>query len=63
MYVTMIKTGMSVKVNYKIYNDKVEVKPNVTFVESPIGFIYYIKDQNTIIEDNPLGRSFYQRMK
>lgn len=59
----IIKLGMSYKVNYEVYKDKVEVKMKAGFVESPIGEIYYIKDKNTIIEQTILGQRILKRIE
>lgn len=59
----VIKQGMSYKVNYEIYNDKVEVKIKIGMIESPIGEVYYIKDKNTIIEQSMFGQRLLNKIK
>lgn len=59
----IIRHGMSMKVNYKIYKDKVEIKPVIGFIESDIGEVYYIRDKNTIIENGIFGQKILKRIQ
>lgn len=59
----IIRHGMSMKVNYEIYKDKVEIKPVIGFIESDIGEVYYIRDKNTIIENGVFGQRILKRIQ
>ena len=59
----IIRHGMSMKVNYEIYKDKVEIKPVIGFIESDIGEVYYIRDKNTIIENGIFGQRILKRIQ
>lgn len=59
----IIKQGMSYKVKYEIYKDKVDVKMQIGMIESPVGEVYYIHDKNTIIEPTIFGNRMLKRIK
>lgn len=59
----IIRHGMSMKVNYEIYKDKVEIKPVIGFIESDIGEVYYIRDKNTIIENGIFGQRILKKIQ